>query len=59
MANATVSHELRNPLQAISCQNLKIELCFKEIMKIIKEEKSVDKEKLKKIFQNIQSSNKI
>ena len=28
-------------------------------MKIIKEEKSVDKEKLKRIFQNIQSSNKI
>jgi len=27
VTNATVSHELRNPLQAMTAQNLKIKLC--------------------------------
>ena len=36
ITNATVSHELRNPLQSISSQNLKIKLCLKELMNILK-----------------------
>jgi hypothetical protein len=36
ITNATVSHELRNPLQSISAQNLKIKLCLKELMNILK-----------------------
>ena len=35
ITNATVSHELRNPLQSISSQNLKIKLCLKELLSII------------------------
>jgi signal transduction histidine kinase len=35
ITNATVSHELRNPLQSISSQNLKVKLCLKELMNII------------------------
>ena len=31
ITNATVSHELRNPLQSIDAQNLKIKLCLKEL----------------------------
>jgi signal transduction histidine kinase len=35
ITNATVSHELRNPLQSISCQTLKVNLCLKELLSII------------------------
>jgi hypothetical protein len=35
ITNATVSHELRNPLQSICSQNLKISLCLKELLNII------------------------
>lgn len=35
ITNATVSHELRNPLQSIQSQNLKINLCLKELLNII------------------------
>ena len=35
ITNATVSHELRNPLQSISAQNLKIKLCLQEIKSIL------------------------
>jgi len=31
ITNATVSHELRNPLQSIDAQNIKIKLCLKEL----------------------------
>jgi signal transduction histidine kinase len=40
ITNATVSHELRNPLQSISAQNLKINLCLKEILSILKTEQN-------------------
>jgi signal transduction histidine kinase len=36
ITNATVSHELRNPLQSICSQNLKIKLCLKELLNILK-----------------------
>jgi len=35
ITNATVSHELRNPLQSICSQNLKVNLCLKELLNII------------------------
>jgi len=40
ITNATVSHELRNPLQSISAQNLRINLCLKEILSILKTEQN-------------------
>ena len=39
ITNATVSHELRNPLQSISAQNLKIKLCLQEIKHLLSSEK--------------------
>ena len=66
ITNATVSHELRNPLQSISCQNLKIDLCLKELLSIIKQESAKDKQfakgtarKLKQIVKIMKVSNKI
>ena len=38
ITNATVSHELRNPLQSITCQTLRISLCLKEILAVIKQD---------------------
>ena len=63
ITNATVSHELRNPLQSISAQNLKINLCLKEILSILKTEqnatvKEVSKP-LKELVNMIEQSNKI
>jgi len=37
ITNATVSHELRNPLQSIDAQNLKIQLCLKELRSLVNE----------------------
>ena len=42
ITNAAVSHELRNPLQSITCQNLKIDLCLKELLKIIQSKSDKD-----------------
>ena len=38
ITNATVSHELRNPLQSITCQSLKIKMCLKECQALLKKE---------------------
>ena len=39
ITNATVSHELRNPLQSIDSQNLKIKLCLKELQNLLDKNK--------------------
>lgn len=54
ITNATVSHELRNPLQSISSQNLKIQLCIKELQNILEKNQNktvnqIDKAMLKVI----------
>jgi signal transduction histidine kinase len=54
ITNATVSHELRNPLQSISSQNLKIQLCIKELQSILEKNQNktvnqIDKAMLKVI----------
>ena len=59
LTNATVSHELRNPIQSLSCQNIKIDLCLKEILKIIKEDKPTSKNEIKSVVKMIQDSYKI
>ena len=67
ITNATVSHELRNPLQSISCQTLKVDLCLKELLMIIKDHQRSKGQgrqdpsivKLKSIAEIIQKSNKI
>jgi signal transduction histidine kinase len=63
ITNATVSHELRNPLQSITSQNLKIKLCLKELMNILKTKQSssvmqIDKS-VREIVTMISQSNKI
>jgi signal transduction histidine kinase len=60
ITNATVSHELRNPLQSISSQNLKIKLCMQEIKSILSQnlDNKVCK-KLRPILTMIESSSKI
>jgi len=47
VTNATVSHELRNPLQAIITQNLKIKLCISEMQIIIELIKNKEVESIK------------
>lgn len=63
ITNATVSHELRNPLQSISSQNLKIKLCLKELMNILKTKGSSSVKQIEKSVQEIitmmDQSNKI
>ena len=51
ITNATVSHELRNPLQSITSQNLKINLCIKELLNILRTDQQNDS--VKKIKKNI------
>ena len=63
ITNATVSHELRNPLQSIDAQNLKIQLCLKELRSLIKENKDSLhgdlSRKIKEIATMMEQSNKI
>lgn len=63
ITNATVSHELRNPLQSISSQNLKVKLCLKELLNIINTNLSLKvkdiEPKLKEILEMITQSYKI
>ena len=59
ITNSTVSHELRNPLQAMSCQSLKIELCLKEILSIISSKKQDIRREVTKIVKMLKDSNKI
>jgi len=63
MTNACVSHEMRNPLNAISCQNLRLEEAIKMIMDILdnKDIKTVRKMKreIRKISYNLVESLKI
>ena len=35
ITNATVSHEIRNPLQSIDSQNIKVKLCLAEINNLV------------------------
>ena len=63
ITNATVSHELRNPLQSIDAQNIKIKLCLKELQNLVQKNKSaltggLDK-KIGDICKMIEQSNKI
>lgn len=63
ITNATVSHELRNPLQSITSQNLKISLCLKELIKLISNNDDKPMREMKKpiksLVQLIQTSNSI
>lgn len=63
ITNATVSHELRNPLQSISSQNLKIKLCLKELMNIMRSKQNSSVQQIEKsvreIVSMIDQSNKI
>lgn len=63
ITNATVSHELRNPLQSICTQNLKINLCLKELINLISNNDGKTmkemKKPIKKIVKMIQGSNQI
>ena len=63
ITNATVSHELRNPLQSITSQNLKIKLCLKELLNILKTKQSSSVKQIEKsvreIVSMIDQSNKI
>jgi len=60
ITNATVSHELRNPLQSISSQNLKINLCVKELLSILKSDKSSKTSKeIRSVVKMIDNSNRI
>lgn len=53
ITNATVSHELRNPLQAICTQNLKISLCLKELLNLISNNNEVKMKDMKKPLSNL------
>ena len=59
ITNSAVSHELRNPLQAMSCQSLKIELCLKEILSILSSKKQDIRREVTKIVKMLKDSNKI
>jgi len=66
MSNATVSHELRSPLQAISSQNLKIELCLKELLVLISDNSKKDEgfkkgvgRDLTKMIRQVQGANNL
>ena len=66
ITNATVSHELRNPMQSISSQNLKIDLCLKELLSIITTYAEQDKnfaksaaKKIKKLVKIMKLSSRI
>lgn len=63
ITNATVSHELRNPLQSITSQNLKISLCLKELLQLISKNDDKTMKEMKKpikaLVTMIQGSNSI
>jgi hypothetical protein len=53
ITNATVSHELRNPLQSICSQNLKINLCLKELLNLVSNNDTKTMKELKKPIKNL------
>ena len=58
IVNASVSHELRNPLNSLISQNIKKEALYKNIQKMI-ETGSMDIPELKNILKELFTSNKV
>eukprot|EP00356_Strombidium_inclinatum_P011678 CAMPEP_0170485268 /NCGR_PEP_ID=MMETSP0208-20121228/4574_1 /TAXON_ID=197538 /ORGANISM="Strombidium inclinatum, Strain S3" /LENGTH=162 /DNA_ID=CAMNT_0010758865 /DNA_START=268 /DNA_END=756 /DNA_ORIENTATION=+ len=63
ITNATVSHELRNPLQSILSQNLKVGLCLRELIEIVTHKRDLRvadvSENLKQVVRMMKVSTKI
>ena len=59
--NATVSHEMRNPINAILSQNIKIEHCLNLLDNILEEDTSIQemKKKVKEVLVMLKKSNKV
>ena len=47
MVNATISHELRNPINSIHCQNVTIEMLLKKIDDLLEYESSLTVEQFR------------
>ena len=59
--NATVSHEMRNPINSILSQNIKIEHCLNMLEAILEEDISIQemKTKVNELIQTLKKSNKV
>ena len=59
--NATVSHEMRNPINSILSQNIKIEHCLNLLDNILQEDISIHemKKKVKEVLVMLKKSNKV
>ena len=55
MINATVSHELRNPLNSLIAQNIEKKALYKEVIKVVLQSKidDVSKEEFKKVMEKL------